>query len=71
MIHTQITRDLNYNVETINLAIVGDSIPRFKEVLRRALNTFPDAHPELKELSDFLEHGKALQDYYTQAGIPR
>lgn len=71
MIHTQISRDLSYNVETLKLGIVGDSIPRVKEALRRALNTWPDCHPELKELSDLLEHGKVLQDYYTQAGIPR
>ena len=71
MIHTQISRDLSYQVETLKLGIVGDSIPRFAELFRRALNTWPDAHPELKELGDLIEHGKPLQDYYVQAGIPR
>lgn len=36
----------------------------FKELMRRALNTYCEAHPELKELGDILDHGRILQDYW-------
>jgi hypothetical protein len=51
--------------EEIILTVSEDSLPWFKEAIRRALNTWPDAHPELKELGDMLMHGKVLQDYYS------
>jgi hypothetical protein len=41
-----------------------ETIRSFQTLLNRALNTWPDAPPEWKELSDRIEHGKALQDYY-------
>lgn len=43
-----------------------DSFIRIKQLFSRALNTWADAHPELKELSDIMEHGKAQQNYYEQ-----
>lgn len=39
---------------------------QFKQLINKALNSFPDAHPALKELGDMLTHGKVLQDYYSQ-----
>lgn len=50
----------------IQLGIDKDSAEVFKQLIRRALNTYVDAHPELKELGDILDHGKVLQDYYSQ-----
>jgi hypothetical protein len=35
----------------------------YKNVLNRALNCYPDAHPDWKELADYLQHGRVLQDY--------
>jgi hypothetical protein len=43
-----------------------ESQDAFKELVRRALNCWPDAHPSLKEMGDMLDHGKILQDYYAQ-----
>lgn len=42
----------------------NESFVAFSEMVRRALNCWPDAHPELKELGDMLMHGKVLQDYW-------
>lgn len=43
-----------------------DSFQHIQKLFQRALNTWPDAHPELKELGDKLIHGYVLQDYYSQ-----
>lgn len=48
-----------------------ESFDRFKELVRRATNVWDFAHPEIKEFADLIDHGKVLQDYYAQAGMPR
>jgi hypothetical protein len=40
-----------------------ESTMLLKHAIVRALNTWHDAHPELKELHDKIVHGKVLQDY--------
>jgi hypothetical protein len=50
--------------ERYHVDITGDMIEPFKELVRRSLNCWPDAHPALKELGDMLMHDKVLQDYY-------
>lgn len=50
--------------EQYSITVTGDYIEPFKEMVRRALNCWPDAHPVLKELGDMLMHGRILQDYY-------
>jgi hypothetical protein len=42
-----------------------EMVDAFREMVRRSLNCWPDAHPALKELGDMLEHGRILQDYYS------
>ena len=42
------------------------TINAFRTALNRALNCWPEAPAELKELSDMLEHGRILQDYRSQ-----
>lgn len=41
------------------------SIENFKALIRRGLNTWDDAPPELKQLGDMLDHGRILQTYDT------
>lgn len=48
------------------ITIDGGSCKDFTTAMNRALNCWPDAPPELKELADMLNHGKILQDYYSQ-----
>lgn len=55
----------------LTIIISDSSLVRFKQLFSRALNTFDQAHPELKELGDMLEHGRILQDYYAQQHIIR
>lgn len=50
--------------EYYDFRIQGEMIEPFKEMVRRSLNCWPDAHPALKELGDMMMHGKILQDYY-------
>jgi hypothetical protein len=50
--------------EYYDFRVQGDMIEPFKELVRRSLNCWPDAHPALKELGDMLMHGEVLQDYY-------
>lgn len=58
----------NTNPRQIVITLTEDvdckNITRFTEAMNRALNCWPDASPELKELGDMLNHGKILQDYY-------
>jgi len=42
----------------------AEAITSFKTILNRALNCWPDAPPEWKDLADRLEFGKPLQNYY-------
>jgi hypothetical protein len=50
----------------IQIILTDDSKEHFTTAMNRALNCWPDAPPELKELADMLNHGKILQDYYSQ-----
>lgn len=50
-------------INKITLTLSEESIEQFKTILSRALNTFPEAHPDWKELWDMMEHGYVLQDY--------
>ena len=50
------------------LYITDETIPLFKELIARAINTFDRAHPEIKELCDLIQYGEILQDYRGQAG---
>ena len=43
-----------------------ESKQRFKQLILRGINSWDQAHPELKELYDVLEHGRVLQNYSTQ-----
>ena len=54
------------NTAAIQITIPIERVTEFKAILNRALNTWQDAPPEWKELSDILEHGQMLQDYYFQ-----
>lgn len=42
-----------------------DSLEALRTLVRRGLNCFPEAPPEMKELGDVLDHGKILQDYWS------
>lgn len=53
---------LGYTIQLRNV----DSIEHFKLMVRRALNVWPDAPPEIKEFGDRLLEGKLLQDYQSQ-----
>lgn len=54
------------NIAGIQIILPAERIEEFKTILNRALNCWADAPPEWKELSDILEHGQILQDYYPQ-----
>lgn len=47
----------------LKLEMEGHSLIFFRQILNRALNCWPEAPAEWKQLSDMLEHGKILQDY--------
>ncbi len=66
MIHARASRGPDNQIAEIHFSVTEESIPGFQQLVRRALNCWPDAPPELKELGDMLEHGKVLQDYYHQ-----
>lgn len=53
-------------LQKIKITIDADSIKPFVQLVRRALNTGPDAHPDLKAMGDMLDHGRVLQDYQVQ-----
>lgn len=55
-----ITKEYNIRITRNN------SMENFKIMVRRALNVWPDAPPEIKEFGDRLLEGKLLQDYQSQ-----
>lgn len=57
---------VSWSDNSLSLTIQSQLVPQFKDLINRALNCFPDAHPELKELGDILTEGKVLQDYASQ-----
>lgn len=61
--------DIGYKIMDdgrILVAIPPDRQPEFQTILNRALNCWPSAPPEWKALADILQHGKPLQDYYSE-----
>jgi hypothetical protein len=51
----------------IDIQIIGaDSVNRFRELVHRAVNLWPDAHPEIKEFADLVTEGRVQQDYSKQ-----
>lgn len=48
-----------------------EDIEKFKELVQRATNLWPDAPPTVKEFADVITSGNSLQDYYAQAGVAR
>jgi len=56
----------NINEVTVVIIVGHPSRLRFNLVVAKGLNTWDQAHPELKELNDVLHHGRILQDYKTQ-----
>ncbi len=50
----------------INIWVKTESIEKFKELVFRATNLWPDAPSEIKKFADQLIHGKELQDYDSQ-----
>lgn len=64
MIHVLAVHAPDDSYKALTIEISGDSLPRFKDLINKALNCRPDVHPELKELGDMLTHGRILQDYY-------
>lgn len=62
-INTSVTRSSDGNLISLDLSLSKDSILHFRTLLNRALNCYPQAPAEWKELSDMLEHGRILQNY--------
>lgn len=52
--------------EPLTIHVPSALIVIFKKLIWRGLNTYTDCHPALKEFGDVLEHGRVLQDYYSQ-----
>jgi hypothetical protein len=44
----------------------AQSIERFKELIQRGSNLWPDAAAEIKEVADLITTGQILQDYRSQ-----
>ena len=52
------------------IIVDGASIWKFKQLVQRATNLWPDAPPEIKEFADLITSGKILQDYWRQDTSP-
>jgi hypothetical protein len=64
MIHVKHT-----NAVRMEIILTGKSLERFKVLVNRALSSWPNAHPEIKEFGDMVTVGTVQQDYYAQANI--
>ena len=51
----------------ITILVPEKDLAIFKELIRRATNTWDSAPPEIKEFADMLIHGEPLQDYFVHA----
>jgi hypothetical protein len=47
----------------LNLALDEKESIQLRQILNRALNTWPEAPADFKSLSDLLDHGRILQPY--------
>lgn len=56
----------SFGIQETYIEVPEELMIPFKQLINKALNTYPDAHPALKEFGDLLTHGKVLQDYYSQ-----
>jgi hypothetical protein len=64
MIHVSVHRDSADIAREIKLSIVDEeAINQFTELVNRALNAWPDAPKDLKDLGDMLTHGRITQDH--------
>jgi hypothetical protein len=64
MIHCTIHRAPDSNkIAEIKISVTQSSLPEFNELIDRALNCWPDAPKELKDLGDMLTHGRITQDH--------
>lgn len=50
-------------LKVLHIQMDAEGIHALKKILNRALNTWPEAPEEFKELSDMLEHGRVPQEY--------
>lgn len=63
MIHARVSRDSSEAISEIHFSVTAESLPNFTKLVNRALNCWPNAPAELKQLGDMLTEGKILQDY--------
>lgn len=57
----------SYETVTGYTVVINEaSIDKFKELVQRATNLWPDAPPEIKEFADLITNGKVLQNYHSQ-----
>ena len=63
--------DLEHGDEVVQLTLTGPSVNRFRKLLAKGMNTWDQAHPELKELHDLVVVGNIQQDYRGQGYKPR
>jgi hypothetical protein len=52
--------------QSISITIEGDDIEKFKELVQRGSNLWPDAPASIKEFADQVTTGTVLQDYKSQ-----
>ena len=61
-------REAGNDFEQMVVVVGGEgSIARFRELVQRGTNLWPDAHPEVKEFADKVTVGHVQQDYQQQA----
>jgi hypothetical protein len=64
MIHCTIHRNpVLGSVEEFKISVTESSLLMFQELVNRALNCWPDAPKELKDMGDMLTHGRITQDH--------
>jgi hypothetical protein len=56
----------SHNNDLVTIILTDASVARFKQLVQRGTNLWPDAHPEIKEVADILTTGQILQDYHGQ-----
>jgi len=63
MIHARVSRGPDNSIAELHISITSESIPLFKQLIDRALNTWDSAPKEIKELGDMITHGRITQDH--------
>jgi mannose/fructose/N-acetylgalactosamine-specific phosphotransferase system component IIB len=56
--------------EIASIAIDGEDWEKFKELVQRGSNLWPDAPPSIKVFADQVTNNKVMQDYYKQTNVP-